>query len=157
MRYSVKTSSANETTTLGQKVGAVLRGTEVFKLKSDLGGGKTTFVKGLANGLGADETVQSPTFIISAQYHCERNLELHHYDFYRLQDLGIMQEQLDESLLSPSVVTVMEWGDSADTTGAKDLIEVTIAKDPVDENARQVTFEVPDVYEYIATTLEGKS
>jgi tRNA threonylcarbamoyladenosine biosynthesis protein TsaE len=50
---------------LGARIGALLRGGEVFELVGDVGAGKTTLVKGLAAGLGVDDDVQSPSFTIN--------------------------------------------------------------------------------------------
>lgn len=75
-----------------------------------MGGGKTTFVRGLARGLGSSDNVSSPTFTLSKTYKA-RNANIHHYDFYRLNDAGILKDQLSESLNDKQVVTVLEWGD----------------------------------------------
>lgn len=66
--WQVMTDSASATETLGEAMGKRLRGSEVIELVSDLGGGKTTFVRGLARGLGSTDKVSSPTFTISQVY-----------------------------------------------------------------------------------------
>jgi tRNA threonylcarbamoyladenosine biosynthesis protein TsaE len=60
------TKNADETVALGQKIGQQLQGGEVIELISDLGGGKTQLVRGLAAGMGSTDQVQSPTFTISS-------------------------------------------------------------------------------------------
>ena len=74
--------SAEETKKLAATIGSVVRGGEILAFHSDLGGGKTTFVKGLAQGMGVKDIVQSPTFTLSQLHKADRGLELHHYDFY---------------------------------------------------------------------------
>ena len=101
----------NEASTkdLGRRIGEQLRGGEVFELIGDVGAGKTTFVKGLAQGLGVDDEVQSPSFTISRVYDGRDNLQLVHYDFYRLSDPGIMANEVSEMVGDPQTVTVIEW------------------------------------------------
>lgn len=96
--------------TLGAHIGALCAGGEVIELIGDIGAGKTTLTKGLAMGMGIDEDIQSPTFTISRVYTSESGLVLAHYDFYRLQDPGIMSAELYESVNDPKTVTVIEWG-----------------------------------------------
>ncbi len=96
---------------LGARLGALLQGGEVIELSGDVGAGKTTFVKGLAVGMAIDEDVQSPSFTVSRVYDARDGLQLAHYDFYRLQDAGIMANELDEVIRDDTIVTVVEWAD----------------------------------------------
>jgi tRNA threonylcarbamoyladenosine biosynthesis protein TsaE len=82
----------------------------VIELVSDLGGGKTTFVKGLARGMGSRERVHSPSFTLSNQYAAGK-LTLWHFDFYRLSEPGIMRAELGEALDDPQAVVAVEWPD----------------------------------------------
>lgn len=107
MIKEVKGESA--TREFGETVGHALRGGEIIELVGDVGAGKTTFVKGLAKGLGIDEDVQSPSFTISRVYEARDGLQLAHYDFYRLADAGIMADELDETMRDPRTITVIEW------------------------------------------------
>jgi tRNA threonylcarbamoyladenosine biosynthesis protein TsaE len=107
----IEVASEQETKDLGRNIGAVLQGGEVFELIGDVGAGKTTFVKGLARGLGVDDEVQSPSFTISRVYEGRDGLQLVHYDFYRLTDPGIMADELREMVGDPQTVTVIEWAD----------------------------------------------
>jgi tRNA threonylcarbamoyladenosine biosynthesis protein TsaE len=100
-----------DTQALAQVIGEVVKGGEVVELTSDLGGGKTTFMKGFARGMGITEVVQSPTFSISLIHKATRNLELHHFDFYRLNEPGVMRAELAESLAQNNAVVAIEWGD----------------------------------------------
>ena len=91
----------------GRTIGAALRGGEVLELIGDVGTGKTTLTKGLAEGLAISEPVQSPTFTISRVYAARDGLHLHHYDFYRLGEAGIMAEDVNEVMHDPAAVTVI--------------------------------------------------
>ena len=84
----------------------------VIELVGDVGAGKTTFTKGLARGLEITEEITSPTFTISKVYENSRGQKLVHYDFYRLENPGIMVEDLFENLRDPHTVTVIEWADT---------------------------------------------
>lgn len=83
-----------------------------IELVGDVGAGKTTFTKGLARGLEITEEITSPTFTISKVYENSRGQKLVHYDFYRLENPGIMVEDLFENLQDPRTVTVIEWADT---------------------------------------------
>lgn len=107
----IEVTSEAATKELGEKIGAQLKGGEVFQLVGDVGAGKTTLVKGLAKGLGVDEEVQSPSFTISRVYEGRDALQLVHYDFYRLTDAGIMANEVEEMVHDPSTITVVEWAD----------------------------------------------
>ena len=107
----IEVASEQETKELGHKIGRILKGGEVFQLIGDVGAGKTTFVKGLASGLGVEDDVQSPSFTISRVYDARNGLTLVHYDFYRLIDPGIMANELDEMVHDPKTITVIEWAD----------------------------------------------
>lgn len=93
----------------GQKFAQTLSLPAVIELVGDVGAGKTTFTRGLAKGLGVTEAVTSPSFTISKRYAFPGG-ELVHYDFYRLDDPGIMRDELGETLSEPNSVVVVEWG-----------------------------------------------
>lgn len=92
-----------------QKFADQLNGGEVIELIGDVGAGKTTFVKGLAKGLGVKEEIQSPSFTLFARYDTPDGHSLHHYDFYRLNEPGILAYDLAESLADKKAITVIEW------------------------------------------------
>lgn len=95
----------------GEHLGQLLQGGRTIELVGDVGAGKTTLTKGIAKGLGVSEDVQSPSFTISRVYEARDNLQLAHYDFYRLNDAGIMSSDIAETTQDSSVVTIIEWAD----------------------------------------------
>ncbi len=155
-KFMYETTSAQQTMQLGQTIGRLLKGGEVIQLESDMGGGKTTFVKGLAKGLGSDDTIQSPTFIISAMYECANQRRLYHYDFYRLDDPGLMREQLRESVGDPTAVTVIEWGAVVADTIPAESIYIKIARDKHDDSKRLFTIAIPPNHNDIGHRLKEK-
>lgn len=120
----------------GYELGATLRGGEVIELVGDVGAGKTTLTKGIAEGLGIAEDVQSPTFTISRVYDARDGLRLSHYDFYRLHDAGIMADELRESLDDSSTITIIEWSEIVAGVLPRDRLTITIQ--PSSETARRL-------------------
>ena len=84
----------------------------VIELVGDVGVGKTTFVRGLAEGLGVKVPVTSPSFTISKEYALPGGGSLVHYDFYRLPEPGLMFDDLMEKINNPQNIVVIEWGES---------------------------------------------
>ena len=139
---------SEHTEAIGEKIGRQLRGGEVIELMSDLGGGKTTFVRGLARGMGSTDTVASPTFMICKQYRAGK-LTLYHYDFYRLIEPGIMEHELHEGLADPHAVIVVEWADIIADILPKQRITITIRN--VSEHERQLAIKAPkSIFDSIA-------
>ena len=94
MTSEIIVQTAEELIELGVTLGSLLRGGETIELVGDIGAGKTTLTKGLARGMGIAEEVQSPTFTLSRVYDAPNGRRLAHYDFYRLNNAGIMQAEL---------------------------------------------------------------
>ena len=99
--------SEGEMRKFGEEFAKGLELPAVVELRGDVGAGKTTFTRGLAKGLGVEETVVSPSFTISKRYRFPGG-ELVHYDFYRLEEPGIMAEELAETLEEKDAVVVVE-------------------------------------------------
>jgi tRNA threonylcarbamoyladenosine biosynthesis protein TsaE len=123
-----------------------VRGGEVIELVSDLGGGKTTFVRGLAEGMGSSDPVHSPSFTLANQY-TAGPLTLHHFDFYRLQEPGIMRDDLAEILTDPTAVVVVEWAGIVEDVLPADRLTITIKADS--ETTRQFNFSYPKSLAYL--------
>ncbi|MBQ3318552.1 tRNA (adenosine(37)-N6)-threonylcarbamoyltransferase complex ATPase subunit type 1 TsaE [Candidatus Saccharibacteria bacterium] len=108
---------------------------KVIELIGDVGAGKTTFVKGLALGLGVTEEVTSPSFVLSKRYKIKDG-ELIHYDFYRLKEPGLMADEISEALENPQNIIIVEWAESVENLLPKtrQKIEIKI----LDENSREL-------------------
>jgi tRNA threonylcarbamoyladenosine biosynthesis protein TsaE len=108
LRAGVVTSSAEETRALARRFAAALGDDSTVALHGDLGVGKTTFVQGLAEGMGVVEHVTSPTFAIYS-VHRGAGRTLVHLDAYRIERPEQVEDLLlDEFLRSPWVLAV-EW------------------------------------------------
>jgi tRNA threonylcarbamoyladenosine biosynthesis protein TsaE len=152
MTYQISSDSLDVTEHIATTLGSKLRGGEVIALSSDLGGGKTAFVRGLARGMGSDDHVASPTFTIGRQYHAaQTGLTLHHFDFYRLQDPGLMSLELGEVLGDPSAVVAIEWGDVVEDILPAGKLVITIAR--TGKNSRELVFTYPEDLAYLASHI----
>lgn len=113
MQLKLISKDSEQTEQIAASIGARLRGGESIELVSDLGGGKTTFTRGLARGAGSKDVVSSPTFTISKVYSAP-NFQIHHFDFYRLPSAGLASHEVEDLLDDPKVVLVVEWGGVVD-------------------------------------------
>lgn len=136
----------------GEKLGKCFRGGEVVELVGDVGAGKTTLVKGVGRGLEVDDDVQSPSFTISRVYRARDDLELHHYDFYRLHDAGVMQYELAESIDNPRAITVVEWAGTVKEVLPADHCTIDIKYTP-DGNGRLLEMNTPESLNYLQEAL----
>jgi len=150
VQKQVETSSANETEQLAQKIGQRLRGGEVIELVSDLGGGKTAFVRGLAWGMGSSDKVASPTFTISKLYK-SKDLDLHHFDFYRLPEAGLMAHELRDVSDDPKAVIAVEWGGVVEKVLPKERLTIEISH--TGDDNRAFNFKYPDSLKYLTENL----
>ncbi len=123
-----------------------MRGGEVIELVSDLGGGKTTFVRGLAEGLGSTDMVRSPSFTVANRYEAGQ-LTLHHLDFYRLAEPGIMRDELAEILEDKTAVVAVEWGDIVEDVLPAQRLMIRIETNG--ESGREFIFRYPDNLKYL--------
>lgn len=85
-----------------------LKAGDVIELLGDVGSGKTFFTRALSESLGA-RNVSSPSFVIKNEYEGEK-FPIKHFDFYRLNDPGIVREELNENLSSLALV-IIEWAE----------------------------------------------
>jgi tRNA threonylcarbamoyladenosine biosynthesis protein TsaE len=139
-----QSAALEDTINIGERLGNACKGGEVFELVSDLGGGKTAFVRGLARGLNSEDDVSSPSFTIQNTYN--GRLVLEHFDFYRLDDAGVMAYELSEAIQAGGVVAI-EWGDIVQDILEPERIKVTISA--ISDSARQIDFEIPETYEHL--------
>ena len=115
---------------LGERLADDLAAGDLVVLTGDLGAGKTTFVQGLAAGLGATGPVLSPTFVIARVY-ADGRLPLVHVDAYRLGS-RVEVDDLDLDADVADSVTVVEWGEGLVEGLTPDRIIVSITRSEAD-------------------------
>lgn len=142
----MESHSAKQTEQLAASLGSRLRGGEVIELVSDLGGGKTTFVRGLARGLGSKDRVSSPSFTIRNQYQAADKI-LNHFDFYRLNQPGVLRDELAEIMTDRKAVSVIEWGDIVQDVLPTDRL--TISFKVTGNNSRRLQFKSSVALNYL--------
>ena len=149
MEKVCRTSSTAETIELGRRLGELLRAGDVLVLTGDLGAGKTQLTKGIARGMGVEGDVTSPTFTIEMVYQ-GTDLELDHFDLYRLDDPDQLEDTGLFDVLGADGVCVIEWGEQfADEIGDA-RVDVFVRRlddeaTPGEEPPRSVTFVSHDV------------
>lgn len=134
----LKSRSAAETQKLGGLLAPLLVPGDVLVMSGDLGAGKTTFVQGLARGLGIVERVTSPTFVLMKEYQGGR-FPLMHLDVYRL---GKVQEVIDlgiDEYLDPSYVVVVEWGDRVEPLLPQENLSIELVHEGADVRSITIT------------------
>lgn len=126
-------NSAVQTIELAKKIGKLAKPGDVLVMTGDLGAGKTTFTKGIAEGLGIDQMIKSPTYTIIREYQQGR-LPLYHMDVYRVtqgaEDLGL------DDYFEGDGLTVVEWGNQLGECLPIDYVELIMTKDATQVDTR---------------------
>lgn len=126
------TKSPRETILLAEELARSISRPVCIALFGELGAGKTVFVKGLARGLGIEDVINSPTFVLMHSY--SGRMKLHHIDLYRIKK---GDEFLPfEEILMDDGVTAIEWADRAQIFLPKKRVEVELKI--ISENEREI-------------------
>ncbi len=152
MTLEILSTDSGHTEKIGEAIGRQLRGGEVIELKSDVGGGKTTFMRGLVRGAGSKDAVASPTFTIRKEY-IAPGFTIHHLDLYRLgEDPGIIRQELAEFLDGGKDVVAIEWANSLAKVLPKNRLTIELSYQSNDQ--RSVVVFIPQELEYLVKELE---
>jgi tRNA threonylcarbamoyladenosine biosynthesis protein TsaE len=140
--FKIISKSSKETRKIGELLAKDLLGGEIIGLFGDLGGGKTTFIQGLALGLKIKEPILSPTFVIFKKYKVLGHKKikwLQHFDLYRIkspeeiQDLGF-----NEIIQQKDSVSVIEWADRVLEILPQNFLKISFRH--VGKTSREITF-----------------
>lgn len=129
-----RVNTAEQTQMFGQIIGEVARAGDVLLMVGELGAGKTTLTKGIAQGLGITQMVKSPTYTIIREYTTGR-LPLYHMDIYRIGETVDALEMAE--YFEGDGLTVVEWGNLLTDALPEDYVTVTLEKEDADK--RKVT------------------
>lgn len=133
------TKSGNETMKLGEAFAKTLKPGEIVCLYGNLGGGKTTFVKGVAEGFGIKERIISPTFIVVRQHDIKQGKirRLFHVDLYRLGEGEALSLGLKDIIEDDQAIILIEWAKKADKLLSSKKISKVFFKD-LGEEKREI-------------------
>ena len=127
-RMEFETFSPEETLELGRKFGREAQPGDVYTLVGDLGVGKTVFTQGIAQGLGIEEPICSPTFTIVQVYE-EGRMPFYHFDVYRIGDIEEMDEVGFEEYVMGEGVSLIEWANLIEEILPERRTNILIEKD----------------------------
>lgn len=132
-KISFNSNSVNDTINLAKKIARLLNKGGVVGLFGDLGSGKTTFVKGLAKGLGLTAKINSPSFVILKVYSLKRKTSknkkaasLYHLDLYRLKSLKELEDTGFDDFINDNGICVIEWADKANKLLPENYLKIKI-------------------------------
>lgn len=148
---TIRTASTEQTIDTGRLLGENLRGGECIELKADVGGGKTTFVKGIAKGAGSKNHVSSPTFTISKVYKTPQ-FDIVHFDFYRLNEAGLIAYEIEDAIYDDKTVVVVEWSDVIAHVLPEDRLRIMFSAPS--EQERSMTFSYPETLNYLMKGIQ---
>ena len=144
----MRTTSANETRTLGERLASSLRPGDVLLLLGDMGAGKSELTRGIARGLGIQGPVASPTFTI-LQVYDEGRIPLYHFDWYRLESADELYEMGMDECLGGDGIAIIEWPSQCPEAIPPCRLEITLT--PLADTVREITWrgvggfhEMPD-------------
>ncbi|GLB61962.1 tRNA (adenosine(37)-N6)-threonylcarbamoyltransferase complex ATPase subunit type 1 TsaE [Cytobacillus sp. NCCP-133] len=119
-QFEFISNQPEDTMNFSKRLGSILQPGDVLALEGDLGAGKTTFTKGLAQGLGITRNVNSPTFTIIKEY--QGRLPLYHMDVYRMEDS--FEDLGFDEYFEGNGVTVVEWAHLIDDQLPDELLTI---------------------------------
>jgi len=140
--YEFTTQSGADTIGVGRKLAELLKPPQLLLLRGELGTGKTTLVKGIAQALDAADPgeVTSPTFTLIHEYDGTRKskpVKLYHLDVYRLESERQLETLGLDDLLTPESLVIVEWGEKFKSIRKRATGEIVIASEGGD--ARKIT------------------
>lgn len=132
-------TSVENTKMLGYKFASKLKKGDTIVLNGDLGSGKTIFVSGFLSFYDKESEASSPTFTIVNEHNLTKDLNLYHFDVYRLENSDEFLAIGGDEYFSQGV-TLIEWGEKIKDLLPKEYLEISIFKDDADINFRNFVF-----------------
>jgi tRNA threonylcarbamoyladenosine biosynthesis protein TsaE len=134
------THSSDETIALGRKLAEILKPPKLVLLRGDLGAGKTTLVKGIAEAFNAasEEDVTSPTFTLIHEYHGPE-VNVYHIDLYRIDTQRELETLGLDDLMGDNSILLIEWGEKFARFERDRDVEIALERAGEDERRVRVT------------------
>ncbi len=150
MQIEIISNSRVSTCKLGKIFSRVLSVEDVILFTGELGGGKTTFISGIAGGLGITENPSSPSFTIVNEYRVGRFKNLVHIDLYRLGDTGEISEiGIGDYIYNSNSIVCIEWGDKIKQYIKGNFLEINLdylTDEDDTESKRKILFSSSNRY-----------
>ena len=135
IRFVFNSNSEADTLNFGFEFAKYFKVGDVITLNGELGSGKTVFVKGVGKFFNIKEEISSPTFTIVNEYNAE-NLNIYHFDVYRLNNVNDFVETIGTDYFS-SGVSLIEWGNMIDEILPRITIHIDFVKN--EDDSRSIT------------------
>ena len=149
---TIRTENEEQTMTIAKRLAESLEPGMTLLLEGDLGAGKTTFTKGIGEGLGVKRIIKSPSYTIIREYQDGR-LPLYHIDLYRLDESEASELGLEE-YFDGNGITVVEWASIAPDELPKERLEIKLTPELENLGHRAVEFRaVGKRYEKVMETF----
>lgn len=145
-KLQFSSTSSEQSLAWGKKLGQNLKLGQLIEFVGDLGGGKTTIIKGIAQGLGIEKTVTSPTFNVMRSYELKSGDSLGHYDLYRIGDDDVVARELRELVEAGQSIVVVEWSRPFVESIKSDYLRIGIEVKPDDERIVTLTAHGPQSF-----------
>lgn len=141
--YNFTSHNSEETMNFAFNLASKLNVGDVVVLSGELGAGKTKFTEGFLKFFDLADEISSPTFSIVNEYKKD-NLNIYHFDVYRLEDVDEFYVIGGEEYFS-SGICIIEWGELIEEALPKNCIRINFEKDLSDENIRYLTVTYPEL------------
>ncbi len=133
--YIFCSRNVHETKQIAYYISSKLKKTDIISLNGPLGSGKTAFMQGSAKYFNIEEQICSPTFTIVNEYVTKENLNIYHFDVYRLEDENEFLDQIGTDYFSNGI-SFIEWGKIIQNILPKSTINIDISKDENNDTIR---------------------
>lgn len=143
--FAVTTRNEQETILLGEKLAQTLKNGSIIALYGDLGSGKTRLVKGICKGLGVEDMVNSPTFMIVNEYFSGTNGTVFHFDLYRLKTEDEINSMGFSDYMKSGSIILIEWPEHAERILPNHTIKIRLAHSAESEEHRWIKIERPKI------------
>lgn len=142
MELKIISKSSGQTQKIATNLAQSLKRGRIIAFEGNLGAGKTTFIQGLAHGLGVKEKISSPTFVIFKKYkvtHQENIKWLYHFDLYRINNIDeVIDLGLEDIIKEEKSIIAIEWAEKIKKILPKDVLQIKIKN--INKNKRKFIF-----------------
>ncbi len=141
--FAVTTKNEEETISLGKKIASSLKPGDIIALFGDLGSGKTRLVKGICEELRVNDMVNSPTFMIVNEYVSGDNVNIYHFDLYRMKTENEILAMGFMEYLNNSSIVLIEWPEHIERLLPEKTIKIHLSHSTESENYRWIKIHRP--------------